>query len=40
MEIVKILNNNVVLTKDEKDNEIIVSGRGLAFQKRNGDRID
>ncbi len=40
MKIVKILNNNVVLTKDEKDNEIIVSGRGLAFQKKCGDFIE
>lgn len=40
MKIVKILNNNVVLTKDDKNNEIIVSGRGLAFQKHNGDAID
>lgn len=40
MKVVKILNNNVVLTKDEKDNEIIVSGRGLAFQKKCGDLIE
>lgn len=39
MVIEKILNNNVVITKDENDNEIVVMGRGLAFKKRTGDNI-
>ncbi|MGL5314273.1 MAG: BglG family transcription antiterminator LicT [Peptostreptococcaceae bacterium] len=39
MVIEKILNNNVVITKDENNNEIVVMGRGLAFKKRTGDYI-
>lgn len=40
MVIGKVLNNNVVITTDEKHNEIIVMGRGIAFKKRVGDAID
>lgn len=40
MRINKIYNNNVVLSIDERGHEIIVMGRGLAFQKRQGDEID
>lgn len=40
MVIDKILNNNVVVTRDENHNELIVMGRGLAFQKRVGESID
>lgn len=36
----KIFNNNIVLSKDEKNQEVIVMGRGIAFQKRPGDPID
>ncbi|MDT2753579.1 PRD domain-containing protein [Enterococcus pseudoavium] len=39
MQIQKILNNNVVITTDEKNNEIVVMGRGLAFKKKVGDEI-
>ncbi len=35
----KILNNNVVVTRNENDEEMIVMGRGLAFQKKIGDTI-
>lgn len=35
MQIQKILNNNVVITTDQKNNEIVAMGRGLAFQKKN-----
>lgn len=35
----KVLNNNVVVAKDE-GKEIIVMGRGVAFQKRSGDLIE
>jgi len=35
----KVLNNNVVVAKD-KGKEVIVMGRGLAFQKRPGDLIE
>ncbi|MDH6363660.1 beta-glucoside operon transcriptional antiterminator [Enterococcus sp. PF1-24] len=40
MQIEKILNNNVVITKDDQDNEVIVMGCGLAFKKKIGDRIE
>jgi beta-glucoside operon transcriptional antiterminator len=40
MEIKKILNNNVVVSNNEDHQEIVVMGRGLAFQKKVGDAID
>lgn len=40
MVIEKILNNNVVVTKNAEGEEIIVMGRGLAFKKKVGDDID
>lgn len=40
MIIEKVLNNNVVIVKDEKDMEKIVMGRGLAFKKKVGDEFD
>lgn len=36
----KILNNNVVLTLTEHQEEMVVMGRGLAFKKKGGDEID
>lgn len=39
MQIQKILNNNVVIATDSKNNETVVMGRGLAFQKKVGDEI-
>ena len=40
MRIERILNNNAVFIKDEKDMEKIVMGRGLAFKKKVGDEFD
>jgi beta-glucoside operon transcriptional antiterminator len=40
MEIKKILNNNVVLTVNEDNQEIVVMGKGIAFSKRVGNSID
>ena len=40
MKVHKILNNNVVVTLDAKGNELIVTGRGVGFKKREGDKID
>ncbi|KQL51581.1 transcription antiterminator BglG [Heyndrickxia shackletonii] len=40
MEIKKILNNNVVVSTNELNQEIVVMGRGLAFQKKVGESID
>ena len=37
MEIKKILNNNVVVSNNELNQEIVVMGRGLAFQKKVGE---
>lgn len=40
MKIDKILNNNVVITMDEKNNEIVAMGRGIAFKKKIGDKLN
>lgn len=37
--IVNIINNNVALVKNEKHEELMVTGSGIAFQKRKGDLI-
>ncbi|QDP41961.1 BglG family transcription antiterminator LicT [Radiobacillus deserti] len=39
MKIVKILNNNVIISKKDQE-EVIVVGRGIAFNKRIGENID
>lgn len=38
VKIVKILNNNVIVSNKD-DQEVIVMGRGIAFQKRAGDEV-
>ena len=40
MNIVKVLNNNVVLSMNENHEDVIVLGNGIAFQKKYGDQID
>lgn len=40
MDIYKILNNNVVVILDSKDREQIVMGRGIAYKKKCGDKLD
>lgn len=40
MLIEKILNNNVVTSENELGQEVVVMGRGLAFQKKAGQPID
>ncbi|GEK91077.1 hypothetical protein AKA01nite_06990 [Alkalibacterium kapii] len=40
MKIEKILNNNVVLTLNESNQETVVMGRGIAFQKKVGETIE
>ncbi|MEM1505562.1 PRD domain-containing protein [Domibacillus sp. 8LH] len=40
MEIKKVFNNNVVLTQNREGQEMVVMGRGLAFQKKVGDTIE
>ncbi len=40
MEIYKILNNNVIVSKNEYDKEIIAMGKGIAFKKKVGEHIE
>ena len=40
MRIKKIFNNNVVLTQNDNHVEIVVMGRGLAFQKKVGEESE
>lgn len=40
MIIKKILNNNVVISENDRSEEIVVMGKGIAFQKKNGELID
>jgi beta-glucoside operon transcriptional antiterminator len=40
MIIEKILNNNVLLTRNEKGKEVIVMGRGISFNKSIGDTVE
>lgn len=40
MEIKKVFNNNVALTTNQSNQEVVVMGKGLAFQKKPGQTID
>ncbi len=40
MRVSKILNNNLVLSKNEKNEEIIVKGLGIGFRAKRGEKID
>ncbi|SDJ98611.1 BglG family transcription antiterminator LicT [Sediminibacillus albus] len=40
MKIKKVLNNNVVITENEQQQELVVMGRGLSFQKKVGQSVD
>ena len=40
MKIMKILNNNLVLSKDSQGNEVIVKGKGIGFNKKRFDIIE
>ena len=40
MRVSKILNNNLVLSKNEKNEEIIVKSLGIGFRAKRGDKID
>jgi len=40
MKIKKVYNNNVILVEKENQTEMVVMGRGLAFQKKAGDEVD
>ncbi|WP_029688988.1 CAT RNA binding domain-containing protein, partial [Thermoanaerobacter sp. A7A] len=38
--VIKVLNNNVCMAKDDKNVECIVVGKGIGFGKRPGDIIE
>ncbi|MCQ4213625.1 PRD domain-containing protein [Streptomyces longispororuber] len=40
MEALRVLNNNVVLARDGKGQEVILTGRGIGFNTRQGQTID
>lgn len=40
MKVEKILNNSLVLSKDEAGHEVIVMGKGIGFNSKQGDTID
>lgn len=40
MRIKKVINNNILCAVDEKGREMIVTGRGLGFKRKVGERID
>lgn len=40
MKIAKVINNNVVSVLKEGNQELVIMGRGIAFQKKTGDPVD
>ncbi len=40
MKILKVINNNVVSAYNEQGKEVVVTGKGVGFQKKTGDQID
>lgn len=40
MRIKKVINNNILCVVDDKGNEMIVTGKGLGFKRKIGERID
>lgn len=40
MKILKVINNNVVSAYNEQGKEVVVTGKGVGFQKKAGDQID
>lgn len=40
MVITKIVNNNIVISKDAGHQEVVLMGRGIGFQRHKGDKID
>ena len=40
MQILRVLNNNVVLARDDHGQDVILTGRGLGFQARPGTHVD
>ena len=40
MKVKKVFNNNILCAVDEEGNEVIVTGKGLGFQKHTGETLD
>ncbi|WP_252250504.1 BglG family transcription antiterminator LicT [Clostridium sp. ZBS13] len=40
MQIVKVMNNSLILARDENDKEIVVVGKGLGFKRKAGEELD
>lgn len=40
MRILTVFNNNVVLARDDAGREVVLTGRGLGFQRKPGDAVD
>ncbi|HEY3337007.1 MAG TPA: PRD domain-containing protein [Propionicimonas sp.] len=40
MDVLRVFNNNVVLARDDAGREVVLTGRGLGYQGRPGDRVD
>ena len=40
MKVLRVFNNNVVLSRDELGREVVITGRGVGYQKRPGQPID
>lgn len=40
MEILRVFNNNVILAREPGGQEVVLTGRGVGYQKRTGDAVD
>ena len=40
IEVIKVLNNSLVLSTDGDNNEVIVMGKGIGFNSKVGDVLD
>ena len=40
MQIIKVINNNVISSEDDKGKEIVVMGKGIGFGKKAGEEIE
>lgn len=40
MKVLRVFNNNVVLSRDQLGREVVITGRGVGYQKRPGQPID
>ena len=40
MKITKVINNNIVVSRDEANREVVLMGKGLGFQKHAGQTVN